>query len=71
MKVILTFKLPEQDDLFQRTINGPGYCAALDELIAMLRSKTKHGHNYESTEQALSELYDYVISLKNEAESSE
>jgi len=71
MRAKLIFNLPEEEGDFQDALRGGKYRIALAEVIVMLRCKTKHGHNYESTEQALQEIYEFALSMRNEAESSE
>ncbi len=69
MKATLKFELPDEYQRFKDAMYSSEIRFAFDELIAMLRSKTKHGHNYESTEQALDEIYQYALTLRSDAES--
>lgn len=62
MKATLKFNLPDEDEFYYNAIHATDYRIALTEIREMLRSKVKHGHNYENTEQALQEVYEYVCS---------
>ena len=62
MRAILQFDLPDDDTSHYDALHGSDYRRALNEIREMLRSKVKHGHNYENTEQALEEVYEYVCS---------
>lgn len=66
MQATLKFSLPDEDSDHYDAIHGPDYRHALDEIREMLRSRVKHGHNYESTEQALQEIYEFVCSSIHE-----
>ena len=60
MQATLKFNLPDEDASHYNAIHATEYRIALEEIRQMLRSKVKHGHNYESTEQALEEVYEFV-----------
>lgn len=62
MKATLEFELPDDDSEHYDAIHGPDYRNALSDIREMLRSKVKHGHDYENTEQALQEIYEFVCS---------
>lgn len=62
MQATLKFNLPDDDEFHYNAIHATDYRIALAEIREMLRSKVKHGHNYESTEQALEEIYQFVCS---------
>lgn len=62
MQAILKYDLPDEDEYYYNAIHATEYRIALKEIREMLRSKVKHGHNYENTEQALEEVYEYVCS---------
>ena len=62
MKETLKFNLPDDYSDYIDAIHGSDYRRALDEILQMLRSRVKHGHNYENTEQALQEVYEFVCS---------
>lgn len=57
MKAKLEFDLPDEDAFHYDAIHATEYRMALEEIREMLRSKVKYGHNYESTEQALQEVF--------------
>jgi len=66
MKAKLEFDLPDEDAFHYDAIHATEYRMALDEIREMLRSKVKHGHNYENTEQALMEVYAMVCATIQE-----
>ena len=66
MTATLKFNLPDEDTLHYDAIHATEYRVALDEIQEMLRSKVKYGHNYESTEQALEEVYHMVCATIQE-----
>jgi|GEM_PF-2058247 len=66
MKAKLEFHLPDEDAFHYDAIHATEYRMALDEIREMLRSKVKYGHNYESTEQALMEVYAMVCAAIQE-----
>jgi hypothetical protein len=60
MTATLKFILPDESNLHYHAIHALEYKITLDEIREMLRSKVKYGHNYDSTEQALEEIYQMV-----------
>ena len=66
MTATLTFNLPDESNLHYHAIHALEYNITLEEIREMLRSKVKHGHNYETTEQALEEIYHFVCSAIQE-----
>ena len=66
MQATLKFNLPDEDACHYDAVHATEYRMALDEIREMLRSKVKYGHNYESTEQALMEVYAMVCATIQE-----
>lgn len=54
----LTFPLPEEQQAFDRAVNGIGIVAALHNFDSWLRAEGKHGSGTVTTDEARKQLRD-------------
>lgn len=57
MKAMITFDLPEEDAELKAALDGMEHIGAIRDFWERLRNLNKHGHKFETTEQALESLY--------------
>ena len=66
MKAILSFELPENDYELRAAIDAVDHISSIRDFYERLKVLDKHGHNYKSTEEAISCLYsDYYDIMKS------
>lgn len=58
---MLVFKLPENEEEHLLAVNGARYHSALWNIDQQCRSWLKHGHSFESAEQALEAVRRLIV----------
>ena len=66
MKATLAFTLPEESHEHAHALLGHLYAAALDDMDEWLRLKLKHGHDFNSIDEALQACRDELLSMAQE-----
>lgn len=57
MNVMLSYELPEEESELRAAIDAMDHIAAINAFKECLYSLKKYGHNFETTDQAISNLY--------------
>ena len=66
-EAILKFNLPEENNEYQKAINGASWAHVVWELDeAFLRNCLKYGHEYKSADEALEAVRDKLRELMEE-----
>lgn len=63
MKAILEFDLPDESVEFKDAIQGSGWKAVVWDLDQVLRNKLKHGHSFQSADEALEAIREELLSI--------
>ena len=57
MKVTLEFKLPEEEEMYRMIVTAPEILFRLRDTQERLRQLHKHGHSFNSADEAIATLY--------------
>tara|TARA_Y100000034_G_C6902529_1_gene417735 strand:+ start:336 stop:557 length:222 start_codon:yes stop_codon:yes gene_type:complete len=60
MRGILEFNLPEDQAEYQYAIDGMDWAIVVRQTCEYLRSQLKHGHAYETFDEALEDIRDFI-----------
>lgn len=60
MEAILKFQLPEEQEDFSHAINGLSWALTVWKINQKLRDWLKHGHQFQSADEALEKVRDYL-----------
>ena len=63
MKAILEFDLPDESIEFKDAIQGSNWKGVVWDLDQFLRNKLKHGHSFQSADEALEAIREELLSI--------
>ena len=55
-EVNIKFKLPEEENEFKLAQRGIDYFCVIQDTLRQIRAYLKHGHSFQSVEEALEEI---------------
>ncbi len=66
MEATFKFTLPEEETEYKMHVNGAMYNSILIEIKSKLRTCLKYGHTYQTADEALDDIRDFIYELEQD-----
>ncbi len=66
MEATLKFTLPEEENEYKLHVNGTMYNSIIIEIKNKLRACLKYGHTYQTADEALEDIRDFIYELEQD-----